>query len=114
MPLVAVGDVIIVTINYRLGVLGFLTTGDEALPGNVGLMDQVLALQWIKKNIGAFGGDSERITVFGESAGAVSVGWLVLLNQTAGLFNQAILQSGAAFNPWAFAENPEKFREQAY
>jgi len=112
--LAAVGDVIVVTINYRLNVFGFLTTGDEASPGNAGLRDQVLALQWIKRNIGAFGGDGERITIFGESAGSASVGMHIVSPQTEGLFNQAILQSGTALSPFAFDEDKDRLRHQAF
>ncbi|XP_022105591.1 acetylcholinesterase-1-like [Acanthaster planci] len=90
--LVAVGDVIVVSINYRLNVFGFLTTGDETLPGNLGLLDQVKALEWIQQNIGAFGGDTNRITIFGESAGSFSVNFHILSQRSQGLFHQAIQQ----------------------
>ncbi|XP_038046539.1 cholinesterase 1-like [Patiria miniata] len=112
-PLVASGDVIVVSINYRLNAFGFLTTGDEALPGNIGLMDQVLALEWIKDNIAAFGGDINRITIFGESAGSASVHFQILSQQSVGLFDRAIMQSGTAFSPWAFSEDKERLRKQA-
>lgn len=97
------GDVVVVTINYRLGILGFLHLGEiggeeYASSGNCGILDQVAALQWIKENIAAFGGDPNRITVFGESAGAMSIGVLLGLPSAKGLFQQAILQSGAASN----------------
>jgi carboxylesterase type B len=80
--LAASGDVIVVTINYRLGVLGFLAFEgpDETLSGNYGLMDQVLALTWVRENIDAFGGDAGKITIFGESAGAMSVGLHLAMN----------------------------------
>ncbi|XP_033624927.1 cholinesterase 1-like [Asterias rubens] len=114
IPLAAVGDVIIVTINYRLDVFGFLTTGDSVSPGNVGLQDQVLALKWINKNIAAFGGDNECITIFGESAGAGSVSLHILSKMSEGLFNQAIMQSGTAFSPWSLYENKDNLRKQAF
>lgn len=63
-------NVILVTFNYRLGVLGFLNTGTEEAPGNAGLKDQILALRWVRDNIKAFGGDPENITIAGQSAGA--------------------------------------------
>jgi carboxylesterase type B len=113
-PLVALGDVIVVTINYRLNIFGFLTTGDEALPGNLGLMDQVKALEWIKENIGAFGGDSNRITIFGESAGSASVNFHMISPRSRGLFNRAVLQSGTAFTPGAFMDDRDILRNQAF
>lgn len=94
------GDIVLVTINYRLGAFGFLHLGDiggeeYAASGNCGLLDQVAALQWVKDNIEFFGGDPERVTIFGESAGAMSVGTLLAMPAAQGLFQQAILQSGA-------------------
>ncbi|VBB34296.1 unnamed protein product, partial [Acanthocheilonema viteae] len=71
-------DVIVVTIQYRLGLLGFFCTGDEVCPGNNGLWDQAMALQWIKENISAFNGNPERITIFGHSAGGASADLLSL------------------------------------
>ncbi|WP_040209183.1 carboxylesterase/lipase family protein [Neobacillus jeddahensis] len=95
------GDVVIVTINYRLGVFGFLHLSDiggEAYQGsgNCGLLDQVAALKWVKENIEDFGGDPHNVTIFGESAGAVSVGNLLSMPNAKGLFHKAILQSGTA------------------
>lgn len=84
------GRVVVVRVSYRLGVLGYLSpTGVD----NLGLRDQILAMQWVHDNIGAFGGDPERVTVFGQSAGADSVLSLMLCDQTTGLFQRAIMQS---------------------
>ena len=95
------GNVVVVTINYRLGALGFLnlnevTKGKIPATGNEGLLDQVCALEWVRDNITAFGGDPDNITIFGESAGGMSVGSLLALPQASGLFHRAIPQSGAA------------------
>ena len=92
--------VVVVTVNYRLGVLGFLAhpglsaESPAGVSGNYGLLDQIASLQWVRRNIGAFGGDPENVTVFGESAGAVSVGCLLVAPAARGLFHRAILQSG--------------------
>ncbi|MFF5995716.1 carboxylesterase/lipase family protein [Lysinibacillus sp. KU-BSD001] len=96
-------DVVVVTINYRLGVFGFLHLGSIdneqfAGTGNCGILDQIAALKWVKENIEAFGGDPNNITVFGESAGAMSIGILLAIPSASGLFQKAILQSGAARN----------------
>ncbi|MDQ1403510.1 MAG: para-nitrobenzyl esterase [Actinomycetota bacterium] len=90
------GDVVVVTINYRLGALGFLPlhrVGVEA-DANVGLVDQVAALRWVAANISAFGGDADNVTIFGESAGAMSIGTQLGVPASDGLFHRAILQSG--------------------
>ncbi|KFQ41809.1 hypothetical protein N333_08576, partial [Nestor notabilis] len=100
------GNVIVVTINYRLGPLGFLSTGDANLPGNYGLKDQHMAIAWVKRNIKAFGGDPENITIFGESAGAVSVSLQMLSPKNKGLFRRAISQSGVGLCSWAIQKNP--------
>ncbi|XP_060710757.1 neuroligin-1-like [Hemiscyllium ocellatum] len=82
--LASYGNVIVVTINYRLGVLGFLSTGDMAAKGNYGLLDQIQALRWLSENIGFFGGDPMRITVFGSGAGASCVNLLILSHHSEG------------------------------
>jgi carboxylesterase type B len=84
--LAAYGDVILVSINYRVGVLGFLYLNTTDVPGNVGLLDQQLAIQWVHDNIKYFGGDANRITVFGESAGAMSTGLQLLSPLNRGQF----------------------------
>jgi carboxylesterase type B len=89
-----------------LGALGFLSTGDELQPGNMGLLDQVEALRWVQKNIQAFEGDPTRVTIFGESAGAVSVTLHLMSPLTQGLFRAAIVQSGTAIAPYAIQRNP--------
>ncbi|XP_077984264.1 acetylcholinesterase-like [Glandiceps talaboti] len=94
-PLAALNDVIVVTINYRLGVFGFMSTGDSLATGNYGLLDQVLALKWVNENIAAFGGDTDRITIFGESAGSMSVQFHIVSPLSSGLFHRAIMQSGS-------------------
>src|SRR6185312_10049991 len=99
--LVTRGDVVVVTINYRLGAFGFLNLRDASdgkLPGTgaEGLADQVMALRWVKDNIAAFGGDPNNVTIFGESAGGMSVGALLAMPSARGLFHKAIPQSGAS------------------
>ncbi|CAG9764604.1 unnamed protein product [Ceutorhynchus assimilis] len=103
--------VIYVGMNYRLGIFGFLCTEDMVVPGNVGLKDQILAIQWVRENIKYFGGDPDRITVFGQSAGAVSVSYLLQSRLTKGFFKQAIMQSGTSLCVWALNSSP---REQAF
>nr|QCC89034.1 carboxylesterase 19 [Meteorus pulchricornis] len=99
-------DVVLVTINYRLGVLGFLNVDDEEAPGNQGLKDQVQALRWIQQNIAKFGGDPGNVTICGDSAGASSVHYLTIAKAGQGLFHKAIMNSGVALNPWAFSPKP--------
>ncbi|XP_063822408.1 cholinesterase 2-like [Ostrinia nubilalis] len=96
-------EVILVTINYRLGPYGFMCLDNPKVPGNQGLKDQLLGLRWVKDNIEAFGGDSDKITIFGESAGAVSVGFHLIYTQEE-LFRNVILQSGTPLAPFAIAE----------
>ncbi|XP_048487272.1 uncharacterized protein LOC105398756 isoform X2 [Plutella xylostella] len=88
-------DVVLVTINYRLGSLGFLSTDDELAPGNNGLKDQVVALQWVQRNIAAFGGDPNLVTIAGCSAGSYSVLLHMISPMSKGLFHRAISLSGS-------------------
>ncbi|KAF1753129.1 hypothetical protein GCK72_019685 [Caenorhabditis remanei] len=109
-------DVIVVTVNYRLGVFGFLTTDDDSCRGNMGLWDQTLALRWVQKHISSFGGDPYCVTVFGQSAGASSTDLLSLSPHSRDLFRRFIPISGSAHSDFALrtSENQAKiFREFA-
>ncbi|KAJ8708871.1 hypothetical protein PYW08_010253 [Mythimna loreyi] len=88
-------DIVLVTINYRLGSLGFLSTGDKHAPGNNGFKDQVMALRWVKRNIAAFGGDPDLVTISGYSAGSFSVMLHMISPMSKGLFHRAISMSGS-------------------
>ena len=106
------GDLVVVTINYRLGALGFLnlnevTGGRIPSTGNEGLLDQAFALAWVRDNIDRFGGDPANVTIFGESAGGMSVGALMALPQAKGLFHKAIPQSGAAHTANTLSQSNE-------
>ena len=89
-------DVILIAINYRVGPLAFLTLENDIMPGNLGIWDQIEALKWIQKNIEYFGGDPKRVTIMGESAGAMSVMYLLMTFEAQNLFHRAIIQSGKA------------------
>lgn len=95
-------NVVIVSINYRLGILGFLALNIKEAPGNMGLRDQVQALKWVQSNIKRFGGDPNNVTIFGISAGAASVEYLLLSPMAKGLFHKAIAQSGSSLLHWAY------------
>merc|ERR1712136_416829 len=93
-------DVIFVVITYRVGPYGFLSFGNESsCKGNMGLLDQVMALRWVKENIHGFGGDSNNITLMGESAGGYAVGYHLRAKISQGLFHKAISQSGTGNMP---------------
>ena len=92
--------VVLVTINYRLGVFGFLATADlakeaDGAAGNYGMMDMVAALQWVKANIAGFGGDPDNVTIFGESAGSFAVSTLMASPMAKGLFQRASAKAAA-------------------
>uniref|UniRef100_A0A1B6J7A4 Carboxylic ester hydrolase n=1 Tax=Homalodisca liturata TaxID=320908 RepID=A0A1B6J7A4_9HEMI len=97
-------DVVYVSINYRLGPLGFLSTEDDIVPGNNGLKDQVMALQWLQKNIAAFGGNAGSVTITGMSAGGASVHYHYLSPRSVGLFHKGVSMSGSALCPWTQTE----------
>ncbi|TQJ58716.1 para-nitrobenzyl esterase [Arthrobacter sp. SLBN-83] len=99
--LAAASGAVLVSINYRLGALGFLHLAELLGPGyedssNLALLDQLEALRWVRRNISAFGGDPDNVTVFGESAGAAAIGTLLGMPASEGLFRRAIMQSGTA------------------
>ncbi|KAI9583284.1 esterase E4-like [Glossina fuscipes] len=107
-------EVILVTFGYRLGALGFLSTNDANMPGNFGLKDQLLALKWVQKNIADFGGNPNLVTLFGQSAGAISTHMHMLSKQSEGLFQAIIAMSGTANMPFTITDNPlEQARKTA-
>ncbi|KAK7482264.1 hypothetical protein BaRGS_00026507, partial [Batillaria attramentaria] len=97
----AAQGVVVVTINYRLGALGFLSTEDGASPGNYGLWDMIRALEWVRDSISALNGDPDNVTIFGQSAGSASVSLLLLTEAAKGLFHKAVMQSGVSLSPWS-------------
>ncbi|XP_062442099.1 fatty acyl-CoA hydrolase precursor, medium chain-like [Rhea pennata] len=105
--LAAFDNVVVVTIQYRLGILGYFSTGDEHAQGNWGYLDQVAALRWIQENIINFGGDPGSVTIAGESAGGISVSALVISPLAKGLFHKAISESGTAVRV-LFTDHPEE------
>ncbi|XP_071780192.1 acetylcholinesterase isoform X3 [Centroberyx gerrardi] len=105
--------VIVVSMNYRIGAFGFLALhGSSEAPGNVGLLDQRMALQWVQDNIHFFGGNPKQVTIFGESAGGASVGFHLLSPDSRPTFTRAILQSGVPNCPWA-SVSPAEARRRA-
>nr|QDF58022.1 carboxylesterase [Laodelphax striatellus] len=105
---------IVIAFNYRLGPIGFLSTGDDVVPGNMGLKDQVAVLKWIQENIGHFGGNPNSVTISGMSAGGASVHYHMMSPLSKGLFSKAITHGGVATNPWAVTEAaPEKAKQLA-
>ncbi|KAF5372235.1 hypothetical protein D9758_005062 [Tetrapyrgos nigripes] len=95
-PLVSRGDVVVVTINYRLNIFGFLALNDGVVTGNYALADKIAALEWVKENIAAFGGDPDRVLIFGQSAGGWSIVDLLRSPKAAGLFHRAVSHSGGS------------------
>lgn len=101
-------DVLLITLNYRLESLGFLSLDTPEVPGNAGVKDQVAALRWIKENVSKFGGDPDNVTLFGESAGAACVTYHMLSPMSKGLFHKAIAQSGTCLSDWAIGSDPKE------
>lgn len=99
-------DVVVVTINYRLGALGFLSLNTPEVPGNAGLKDIVQAINWVKDNIHNFGGNSGNLTLFGESSGGISTSILTASPATKHLISKAIIQSGTGLSSMAFQKHP--------
>ncbi|XP_066991136.2 esterase FE4 [Anabrus simplex] len=97
---------VVVSPNYRVGALGFLSVDGPACPGNMGLKDQVAALRWTQQNVAKFGGDPNNVTIMGGSAGAASVHYHLLSPMSKGLFHRAAANSGAVLNPWALTPEP--------
>lgn len=93
--------IIMVVANFRLGPLGFLSTGQKDCPGNNGLKDQVMVLRWIRENIASFGGDPGQVTIFGESAGGASGTYHMMSPLSKGYFQKTISQSGTNLAAWA-------------
>jgi len=101
-------DVVLVEMQYRLGPLGFMCLPDDEIAGNMAMLDQRLALQWVQDHIASFGGDPTRVTLLGESAGSASVTFHMLSELSMPLFQQGIAESGSALSSWAFDITPEK------
>ncbi|KAF6027311.1 hypothetical protein EB796_014378 [Bugula neritina] len=109
-PLAVTGDLIVITVNYRLGLFGFLFDGKGT--GNYGLWDQRAALLWVKQNIAQFGGDPDLVTIFGESAGGGSVSAHTISQHSNGLFKRAIQQSGSLYSPFSWFTSERSVRYQ--
>lgn len=97
-------DVILVTGNYRLGAFGFMTMDNDRFSGNYGLKDQNMMMKWVQDNIQHFGGDRNKVTVFGDGAGAASIGFHMMSDKSKNLFHQAIMQGGTQYNQWALQD----------
>ncbi|KAG7197397.1 hypothetical protein KM043_018501 [Ampulex compressa] len=113
--LASAGHVIVITLNYRLGILGFLRTRpfpdrSTGSGGNLALKDIAMGLRWVRENIGAFGGDPSRITLMGHDTGAALVNLLLLAPYSKGLFHRVVLSSGSALSPWASVHDPNNLR----
>ncbi|ESO85321.1 hypothetical protein LOTGIDRAFT_73627, partial [Lottia gigantea] len=103
-------QVVVVTINYRLNALGFLSTGDVNAPGNYGLWDQLKALEFIKRNIKSFRGNPQKITIMGQSTGAASVGHHIVSPRSVDLFQRAIMLSGSDLSEWSTVKKVDSIK----
>lgn len=113
--LAAKGNIIVVTVAFRLGVYGFLHGASKDLPGNMGLLDQTQALKWIQENIEAFGGDKSKVTIMGNNSGGWSVGFHLMSPKSKGLFRRAIMQSGSLLAPlMMFGESAARARFERF
>ncbi|XP_045471844.1 neuroligin-4, X-linked [Harmonia axyridis] len=115
--LASYGQLVVITINYRLGILGFLNANTDPYsrsPANYGLMDQIAALHWIQENVASFGGDPTNVTVAGHGTGAACVNFLLTSSAVPEgvLFHRAILMSGSALSPWALIQEPSRYAAQ--
>ncbi|GAU89716.1 hypothetical protein RvY_02230-2 [Ramazzottius varieornatus] len=110
--LASYGNLVVVTLNYRLGIFGFLNTGDGFARGNYGLMDQVAAIKFVEENVEQFGGDPNNITVMGHGTGAACVNLLMISPVASNyrpLFQRAILLGGSALSPWAISHDSKQY-----
>nr|XP_053628547.1 putative inactive carboxylesterase 4 [Cherax quadricarinatus] len=105
-------DIVLVVLQYRVGILGFLSTEDSVIPGNLGLKDQTMALHWVQNNIYNFGGDPNCVTIIGQSAGGAAVHFQILTPKSRGLFSRAIIQSGVALAPFALGNRHREIAER--
>ncbi|XP_055705569.1 neuroligin-1-like isoform X1 [Phlebotomus papatasi] len=110
--LASYGHVIVITVNYRLGILGFIKTRANSPGSNLALLDILAALQWTRDNIAAFGGDPSRLTIVGHDTGAALANLVLISKSSKGLAHRAILLSGSALSPWAIIPNPDRVREE--
>merc|ERR1719350_956171 len=101
-------EIVLVTLQYRLGMFGFLSTETKDAPGNYGMLDQVAGLQWVKRHISAFSGDPGSIPIMGQQAGGASVHYHLLSPLTRGLFHRAVSMSGSALCWWASLKRPQE------
>ena len=101
-------ELLVVIVYFRLGPFGFLNLGIEECPGNQGLWDQLLALEWVRDNIQAFGGDNSNVTLVGHGSGSICVSHHLVSPQTTGLFHRAILMSGTFISPYFWQNHDSK------